>query len=140
MSFIKVEFAKNPVFSSEDKSAIDLIVKFEHLDTEVPFTASPNDPAIHGKDIYERAKAGEWGQVQPYNGPSAEVLEGQKIRNMRERLLIEIDGFVTNPLRWNELTKTQQNKVSKYRKDLLDITEQEGFPFDVKWPEKPNFM
>lgn len=31
----------------------------------------------------------------------------------------------------------KENNWSKYRQELRDITKQEGFPYDVKFPEKP---
>jgi len=30
------------------------------------------------------------------------------------------------------------NKMAKYRQELRDITKQEGFPYDVKFPKKPD--
>jgi hypothetical protein len=49
----------------------------------------------------------------------------------------EVDPLVTNPLRWAELTEAQQAAWTQYRRDLLDITAQAGFPTDITWPTKP---
>jgi hypothetical protein len=48
-----------------------------------------------------------------------------------------VDEVVSNPLRWTELTSDQQAEWASYRRDLLDITAQSGFPQDVTWPTKP---
>jgi hypothetical protein len=40
-------------------------------------------------------------------------------------------------LRWADMTTEQQNAWSQYRTDLLNITEQEGFPHNVVWPSRP---
>lgn len=32
----------------------------------ISFTASPDDPEEHGRKIYELARAGKYGEVQPY--------------------------------------------------------------------------
>ena len=59
-------------------------------------------------------------------------------RIQRDMLLeSEVDPIVSNPLRWADMTTEQQNAWSQYRTDLLNITDQEGFPHNVTWPTKP---
>lgn len=53
------------------------------------------------------------------------------------RLKNDVDPLVTNPLRWAELSADQQQAYADYRRALLDIPQQDGFPYDVIWPEKP---
>ena len=60
------------------------------------------------------------------------------VRHTRDnRLKDEVDPIVSNPLRWADMTTEQQNAWSQYRTDLLNITDQEGFPHDITWPTKP---
>lgn len=60
------------------------------------------------------------------------------IRSERNSLLaMKVDPVVSNPLRWGSMTPEQQQKHIDYRKSLLDITSQEGFPFDVVFPDPP---
>ena len=42
-----------------------------------------------------------------------------------------------NPMRWESMTTEKQDLWRSYRQALLDISTQEGFPFTVSWPEKP---
>jgi len=42
---------------------IDMLVKFDHMDGEVWFTASPDDPEPHGRELYQRAINGEFGEI-----------------------------------------------------------------------------
>ena len=76
-----------------------------------------------------------------YVPPTQEELDAAlaaKIREQRNNLLAtEVDPLVTNPLRWAELTEAQQAAWTQYRRDLLDITAQAGFPNEVVWPTKP---
>jgi hypothetical protein len=76
-----------------------------------------------------------------YVPPTQEELDAAlaaSIRGQRDRLLAtEVDPLVTNPLRWAELTEAQQAAWTQYRRDLLDITAQAGFPTDITWPTKP---
>lgn len=77
----------------------------------------------------------------PYVPPTQEELDAQaagQIRGQRDYLLeTEVDPIVSNPLRWADLTTEQQNAWAAYRTDLLNITDQSGFPHNVTWPTKP---
>ena len=60
------------------------------------------------------------------------------IRAYRNHLLSDsVDPIVCNPLRWADMSADQQNAWSQYRTDLLNITDQDGFPQSVTWPIKP---
>lgn len=78
---------------------------------------------------------------EPYVPPTPEALNekaSESIRRQRNWLLVnEVDPIVSNPLRWGDLTTEQQNAWSQYRTDLLNLTDQEGFPNNVTWPTKP---
>lgn len=60
--------AKNPIFTNAGNTMIDLIVTHPHFG-EIPFTASPDDVEEHGRDLFARAAAGEFGQVADYVPP-----------------------------------------------------------------------
>jgi hypothetical protein len=64
-----VEYAKNLVYSSEDGSTIDCIIKFDTVAQELPFTASINDVEEHGRAIYQSCIDGVWGAISPYVPP-----------------------------------------------------------------------
>ena len=64
--------------------------------------------------------------------------KAQSIRTMRDELLVrEVDPIVTNPLRWAELSSTEQQAWTDYRTALLDVPQQAGFPGNITWPTKP---
>jgi len=59
-------------------------------------------------------------------------------RFYRNELLVrEVDPIVTNPLRWAELSSTEQQAWTDYRTALLDVPQQASFPEDIVWPTKP---
>lgn len=60
----------SPEYASEDKQAIRLTVKFNHLETEVEFLARPNDVEKHGSELFKRAESGEFGPVADYVSPT----------------------------------------------------------------------
>src|SRR5690625_4938305 len=65
--------------------------------------------------------------------PTAE----EKARWKRDGLLHELDAIVSNPLRWGAFTEAEQQALADYRQALLDVPQQEGFPDDIDWPQKP---
>lgn len=54
---------ENPRWAS-GKDAIFLCVKFDNLETSVDFLASPYDSEPHGRELYVRAMAGDFGAIQ----------------------------------------------------------------------------
>jgi hypothetical protein len=64
-----LEYAKYPVCISEDGQQILLTVKWEEFNEEMPFNACSFDTEVHGVDLYNRAKVGEFGEVSPYVAP-----------------------------------------------------------------------
>lgn len=96
----------------------------------IPFTADPNDIEPIGKEVYDQAIAGE---VAPYVEPVIpdEIL-ALKIRGERDKLLRETD--------WTQLADVPQatkDLWDDYRQALRDVPQQEGFPQQIIWPEKP---
>ena len=76
------------------------------------------------------------GEVAALNLREAEWVEGEHdrqasdVRNQRERLLSATD--------WMALSdNTMTPEWASYRQALRDITAQEGFPYSVIWPTKP---
>ena len=54
----------------------------------------------------------------------------------RERILREeIDAI--NALRYEEMDNTEKKAWKDYRKHLLDITKQAGYPLNIDWGTKP---
>lgn len=59
------------------------------------------------------------------------------IREKRDELLSETDHLVTADY---PITDECRNNLRVYRQALRDIPEQEGFPENVIWPEKPEIV
>ena len=72
--------AKNPRWMDKEKTAIVLECKFSHYadmgmtenDGYYDFGASPDDIEPHGRQIFEKAKAGDYGTVADYVAPKEE--------------------------------------------------------------------
>jgi len=128
---LTIESAHRPAYFDAAGTVITLQVKFTELESEVPFGATPTDPEAHGRDLYARAVAGEFGPVAPYVPPSNDVLAAE-VRTKRDALLKDTD--------WTQLPDVPQETKdlwAPYRQALRDVTEQTGFPADVVWPVPP---
>lgn len=74
---LTLEYAKDPVWNSEDGQQIFLTVKWAEFDEEHPFNATSFDDMAHGVDLYNRAKSGEFGVVGAYVPPIFEASPDQ---------------------------------------------------------------
>lgn len=130
--------------------------------TEAPMRRGPSFPKVKGLRI-EWANYTQWPTDTPYfygvcdEDADVEVLgvikilteqqynsmrqtetdnKAGQVRMQRDSLLLtEVDTY--NPMRWELLTEEQKNALRDYRKALLDVPQQEGFPWSVTWPTKP---
>lgn len=64
---LTIESATNPEYSTPDGNHITLQVKFAEFEEILPFAATPYDPHSHGVELYNRALAGEFGQIAEYD-------------------------------------------------------------------------
>ena len=102
----------------------------------IPYTLHPDDTdnTIDNTDL--RDLIGDNYRVRTQDEIDTEASD--MVRTERDvRLELEVDPIVSNPLRWADMTTAEQNAWSQYRTDLLDITDQAGFPHNVTWPTKP---
>lgn len=99
---------------------------------EIPFTAMSNDPEELGRKIYNFILENYADKIKKTNRITNNELAGQA-RTHRNMLLTQTD--------WTQLPdvpeKTKQ-KWSRYRQELRDIPQQNGFPTQIIWPEQPN--
>jgi hypothetical protein len=107
----------------------------------IPFACDPNDTGANFDvaELYSRMDADPL--TIAYIPPTQAELDqkaAELVRYRRDYLLSRVvDPIVSNPLRWADLTPEQQQSWANYRRALLDITDQVGFPHDVIWPVKP---
>lgn len=104
----------------------------------IPYTLDPKDTDMTIDNNYLLSEMAKNGNVAEYQPPSdIEIFDAKATEIRRERefkLITEVDTIAGNILRWNGLTPEQQQALSKYRQELLDITNQETFPHSVSWP------
>lgn len=60
------------------------------------------------------------------------------MRAQRDKLLTQFDlELFRNQLYWDGLTQAQREARTAYRRQLMDITEQLGFPDGISFPALP---
>lgn len=107
----------------------------------IPFTCDPSDTgavfdvaALHAQMDADPATAA----YIPPTQAELDAVAAAGVRAHRDYLLAtEVDPVVSNPLRWADLSAEQQAAWATYRRALLDITAQAGFPHDIVWPVAP---
>jgi hypothetical protein len=61
---------KNPVWSDAERTRIDCVITTSQFgDEELPFTADPNDVETHGRALFDRIVAEEFGPIGDYVPP-----------------------------------------------------------------------
>ncbi len=128
---IKISNVRNPQYNRV--GTVDVLVTVEGIG-EVPFTATPHDPELHGREIYSNAIAGMYGEIKPYTklDELPETDTQALVRKKRNALLSKTD--------WTQLPdvpESTKNKWAEYRQLLRDIPQQPNFPHEVIWPEQP---
>jgi hypothetical protein len=105
----------------------------------VGYIADKDDVAETGQWVYAQIMSGDAGEIEDYSPPAPPTTEylAEMARNQRDSFLRYLDTILTNPLRWASYSEEQQTVIAKYRQDLLDITDQEGFPANIVWPQSP---
>jgi hypothetical protein len=107
----------------------------------IPFSCDPNDTGAKLDVAALHAQMDADPDTAAYVPPTQEELDAAAAETVRAerdaKLASEVDPIVTNPLRWADLTAEKQAEWAAYRRALLDITEQSGFPHDLVWPVKP---
>ena len=100
------------------------------------------DEELHDKLAQEQSDVADWcfeNQQYRINDddeyifvepiPEETIEEKQEfVRAIRNQYLVEyVDGVVSNPLRWADLSKEEQQIYANYRRYLLDYTKNKGW-------------
>jgi hypothetical protein len=96
----------------------------------VTVTPTPeNDPKTHRLEHSCELVDGAWTQVWTKHQIELSFAE-KNIRNHRNELLEKSD--------WTQLADSSVSAVwTDYRQELRDVPQQEGFPYEIVWPEEP---
>jgi hypothetical protein len=108
----------------------------------IPFTCDPTDTGatIDVVALYDAMVSDK--KTAAYIPPSQAELDVKQaafVRDTRDEILRGVvDPVVSNPLRWADLSAAKQTAWTAYRRALLDVPQQSGFPNAVVWPTQPS--
>ena len=135
---ITITEVRNAKSLQSDNTRIDVEINHSEYGW-IPYTVDPADTDTTIDNDAVMALIGT--DFEAYVAPTQDELDAEAAAAVREQrnylLANEVDPIVSNPLRWADMTTAEQNAWSQYRTDLLNITDQAGFPHDVTWPTKP---
>ncbi|WP_434767901.1 tail fiber assembly protein [Pseudomonas triticicola] len=149
--------ARQPCWNDVEHTSLNLLVTFEETREslgEVPFTASPNDPESHGRELFERATALEYGGIAE---PDEEQLKdamrmkSSALSALASSMIAKLQGDLST-LQDSEalgmatdeeitqlpLTQAQFDLWRKYRVLLSRVESQPAFPRAIDWPPQPD--
>ncbi|HAW3396949.1 TPA: DUF4376 domain-containing protein [Escherichia coli] len=66
-----------------ESGAIDCEVLFEGMEEAIPYTATPEDTATTGQQIWQELQSGKWGEIAPFSA-SPELIAAAKDAKKRE--------------------------------------------------------
>lgn len=125
----------NARWANAESTLIQCTVTFPNhpmgLTQPTPFTADPRDGEAHGRAIFYRVRAGEFGPIAPYVAPSDDALATQA-RAKRDQLMRESDWT-----QGRDVPAVLGDAWAPYRQALRDISDQPGFPRSIEWPTQP---
>ena len=134
-----VRDVKRMIEGSDERFQCTVDLTLDGKTEAVGYVAVKDDVAETGQWVYEQIMSGAAGEIAEYVPPAPPTDEqlAQIARDYRGHLLHQMDTIVTNPLRWAEYGDEQKAVIAKYRQELLDVTDQEGFPTNIVWPQSP---
>lgn len=66
MQMFTIEYAKDLRWVNSEHTTFDCVVKFLEFDQEMPFACLQSDKYAHSKELWQRAVAGEFGDIAEY--------------------------------------------------------------------------
>tara|TARA_R110000764_G_C10985516_1_gene380755 strand:+ start:120 stop:560 length:441 start_codon:yes stop_codon:yes gene_type:complete len=138
---------KEAIYIDDTNNRIDCWLDLPEYEGWTPYTLDVHDTDMTIDNTALLAQMQEANDIAAYVAPTPPteeelaVISSAEIRAIRSgRLSSLVDPVVSNPLRWDGLTSTQQNEITAYRTALLNITDQDTFPTSVTWPSIPSVL
>jgi hypothetical protein len=138
---------RDAIYIDDTGNRIDCWLDLDKYEGWTPYTLDVNDADMTIDNTVLLAQMQEANDIAPYVAPTPptqdelDAISATAIRSERRGLLSGlVDPVISNPMRWDGLTSTEQNEVTAYRTALLNITDQDTFPTSVTWPSIPSAL
>jgi len=128
--------AANPQYLNAEGTAITLDCEFSHLPGEIhPFCAMPTDVEAHGREVYARAIAGEFGPIAPLatrsSVPQLVTMRQAKLALLQKGLLDSANAAINQAgeatkIHWEYATEVKRGgSLIQVIASQLNLTEQQ---------------
>lgn len=125
--------AHSPIWANQENSEIALKCVFVELEEmgELPFLAQQSDTEAHGREIFTRAAAGEFGEVADYVPPVPSEAQALEACKAEAKARLEATDWAMLP----DVTISNRAAFEAYRDTVrgLYITP----VAEPVWPERP---
>lgn len=140
MERIEVISAAHPRHYAADPDSITLDVLFAHLPELVQFAARKDDTEEHGRELYNRAVFGEFGNIEVITpAPPTEMQQQARLSALLKQAATTMapleDANTLGII--SEAERVQLTAWQRYRVTLYRLPQSEGWPTEVSWPEAP---
>ena len=121
--------AKDPMWLNKAKTRMVIWVDWDHIPEDTFSPCGIEDlNGVEGEehlaDLWNRALAGDFGEVPEYETPADltldETLNYFEIRNVRNKLLMASDIAIA-PDKWEDMTPEKRQEWKAYRQSLRDV-------------------
>ncbi|ELQ4186953.1 DUF4376 domain-containing protein [Escherichia coli] len=101
---MKIQQITNPRYL--ESGAIDCEILFEGMEDFIPYTATPEDTATTGQQIWQELQSGKWGEIAPFTVTpeliaEAKAVKKQQINAWRAEQEVQPFTFEWNGRTWN---------------------------------------
>ncbi|WP_431638386.1 tail fiber assembly protein [Enterobacter mori] len=139
MEFIR---ALDAVYASQAGDVIDCQVEIEGLGL-LPFSASKNDPELHGQQLYAELIAGKWGDIAAYTPPDEDEVAAQTAaaaQALKGARFAEATGVI-DALQFavdsGEATSEEVESLAQWQQYRLAVMRAKPTSTGLVLPEKP---
>lgn len=132
----------NPQWANEEMTDVLVNVKWSTVPVIVRTILIASNADQHVQSLLAEIINGDHGPIAAYVPPSQEQLSAiavaQSKREVRRLISLYVTPYAQDILSWGDLTLTSQESITVYRKALLNIDKQPGYPENITWPTPPN--
>lgn len=125
----------NLIWANAEESAINMVVQFEHLPIPVEFTARADDPEEHGRRLFAKALAGDYGEVRNYIPPTELEIAWAANPARRKTLMQQCVEKVQHWEMMGEFAAAMEWR--RYYQALAMLEKTETWPIVEIWPIAP---
>ncbi|WP_370610886.1 hypothetical protein [Klebsiella aerogenes] len=132
----------SPAFTDGSGQYIDVVADIEGIGQSVTFTASQTDRETHGRELWQNAMNGDYGDIAAYAPPVKSEAEIQsEARQYRDRFIYLTDRMTLVDYAIDDeiITDAQKQEALSTRAAFRGWPKQPGWPH-IPLPDVPGWM